>query len=901
MVNNLTLQLANFIAMTSLSFSRKAGSIRGYALVAFSLLIFLLICCSKGNSPLAEVKKSSEKTLLTFGFSNADNANLTEEVKGSIAGTVITVSLPETAILTALKATFTSSPKSVVKVGSAVQADRSTVNDFSAPVIYTVVAEDGSQQNYTVTVKLSSKAILSFGFLKADNGSLTEDCMGLINGTNIGVLVSSTADLASLKAVFTASSKAIVKVGDVVQQSKTTINNFGMAVVYSVFADDGSKQDYTITVVKKSAEKSILTFGLNKADHPFLPSNVVGVITDRNISVVVPYNTDLSGLKPYFTISPKAVIKVGTSEQQSGKSANNFNMPVTYAVTAEDGSFVNYTVTVSWAANTAKKLNSFEFLRSLNSSLPYDVKGVVDSLNRKVVCIVPPGIVRTNLIASFSLSDKAIAKVGTVNQVSGNTPNNFTAQLIFSVIAQDGSTSDYTIELQNEIPPVISQSRIDAKVLALNLHIFPWGQPNRFPGINVVPVVSTTFLSQRPASSMPFDAGYIGNDGKVYVTAPFTTEQKAIFRDATDVALFYVCQAFLQHYYNATQMPIWFKYGMAAFEADLKISDNDVKTAIQQYGGQLPSLAALNDPVKFASSNGINIAYMWGEFMAINKTWNYYDIINVNSQTIEVAPYWSVAPLSNMYAIWSRYINYRILETNDAKRGRMLRKTDHFRYYSAPKDSFCIQGFEDVLSKAYVEYTTELNISFPERINVGFGPECEGALIDGIACSGRYTGGTGWVSGLAVSSPNTLADLSLWHHLMRHEFAHTVVFRLYPYGYQPTAWFSEGAAEFLTYGPMSQARINEVKGQVKEAMQKATGSFGHRPTYDDTKIYPNNPYYDYYLLGQTLMNFIFQNGGYEGVKNVLSNAEEGIKSLGFANHDEFMKGYYEYYDKVWNN
>ena len=84
-------------------------------------------------------------------------------------------------------------------------------------------------------------------------------------------------------------------------------------------------------------------------------------------------------------------------------------------------------------------------------------------------------------------------------------------------------------------------------------------------------------------------------------------------------------------------------------------------------------------------------------------------------------------------------------------------------------------------------------------------------------------------------------------------------------------------------------------------MTIATNFFGHRPNYEDSKLYPSNPYYDYYVLGQTMMNFIYQKGGYVGVKNVLSDAENGFKSLGFADHDAFMNAYYVYYDSVWNN
>lgn len=863
---------------------------------------FILFSCSKNGDPVVEVKKNTEKSILSFGFTKADNPTLNQDFNGVINGNIISFSMPVSVDITALRATFTCSAKAIVKVGTIVQQDKISINNFTSPVLYTVTAEDGSNQTYTVTIVSSDKALITFGFLKVDNPSLTEDFNGVLTGTSINLLVSSSADLSLLKANFTCSPKTTVKIGDAIQQSKVTIANFSLPVVYSVFAEDGSKQDYTVTVLKKSSAKVLISFGLNKAENSSLIADCPGTINGTNVSVVVPFKTDLSSFKASFSISPKSSTKVGTMIQQDKVTVNNFSSPITYTITAEDGSSTNYTVTVSWAPNTAKELLTFSFLKSKNSSLPYDLAGVIEITSKRVQCTLPAGVGRANLIATFTLSERAAAKVGAIAQTSDVTSNNFTSNLTYTIQAEDASTSIYTIELVGESLPDINQGRIDSKILALNLHRYPSPVQKLFSNVQVVPIYTTAFLSQKPSYSMPFDAGYIGGDGKIYVTTPFSKEQKAVFKDATHAAIYYMCQLFLANYYSKNAFPIWFKFGMAAYEAGLTISDDVIKSSILQYGGQLPSLSTLNDPLLFATNNGIAIAYMWGEFMAVSKCWQYYDIIDVNSQTIVVAPYWSeVGSLANMYAIWTRYINYRILETNSSKRGKMQGESTHFRFYCADKDAFCIAGFTDIIEKAYTNYATLYGISFPEKLVFVFGPECEGAVLNGVPCSNRYTGGTGWVSGMACSSPNSLNDMYMWDHLLRHELAHCFVFRLYPAGFQPTAWLSEGGAEFLTYGVMDQTRIAACKPQVKEAMKNAIALFGHRPTYDETRIYPGNPYYDYYILGQIFLNFINQKGGLAGVKDVLSNAEEGIRSLGYANHDECMNAFYQYYDSVWAN
>lgn len=57
--------------------------------------------------------------------------------------------------LAALVATFTLSPFSSVKVGAVHQVSGSTANSFTSPVSYTVTAEDGATQVWTVTVTVA--------------------------------------------------------------------------------------------------------------------------------------------------------------------------------------------------------------------------------------------------------------------------------------------------------------------------------------------------------------------------------------------------------------------------------------------------------------------------------------------------------------------------------------------------------------------------------------------------------------------------------------------------------------------------------------------------------------------------------------------------------------------------
>jgi hypothetical protein len=135
-----------------------------------------------------------------------------------------------------------------VDIGNTPQASGVTVNNFTNPVTYDVVAEDGSINKYTVTVtnaSASDKDITAY--------SLSGISMS-ISGTTITGTAPNGTDLKALVASFTTTGKT-VKVGDTIQVSGTTANDFSdsKTVTYVVTAEDASTKSYTVTVTAASA------------------------------------------------------------------------------------------------------------------------------------------------------------------------------------------------------------------------------------------------------------------------------------------------------------------------------------------------------------------------------------------------------------------------------------------------------------------------------------------------------------------------------------------------------------------------------------------------------------------------------------------------------------------------
>ncbi len=155
------------------------------------------------------------------------------------------------------------------------------------------------------------------------------------------------------------------------------------------------------------------------------------MITGTNIAVGVPPGTDVTALVANFTTTG-TFVKVGSTTQVSGTTVNNFTSPVTYTVTAADGTTKAYTVTVTFAS---KDITSFSF------KVPPAV-GVITGTNISVK--VPLGTKINALVATFTTTGTSV-RVGTTVQISGKTVNNFTSPVTYIVTAADKSTKAYTV------------------------------------------------------------------------------------------------------------------------------------------------------------------------------------------------------------------------------------------------------------------------------------------------------------------------------------------------------------------------------------------------------------------------------------------------------------------------
>lgn len=302
-------------------------------LLLLTFWIAVLSSCSSDDP----TPKSADAKITSFKFSslNPEVVGTIDEVNGKIAVTV-----PPGTSVTSLAPTIVSSPKATVEPASG------TAKDFTNPVSYTVTAENGSKKTYVVTVavqKKSDKELISFAFNELD-----PVVAGVINSVDktVALQVPKGTSVTALKPTIAVSGGATVSPASDVAQ------DFTNPVTYTVTAEDGSTKQYVVTVtVLKSSLKRILIFN-------FTEPPTTGTIdeTAATVNLLVPYGTSVTMLFPVIDLSPEASVSPAPGVAQ------DFTNPVTYRVTAEDGSTRDYvvTVTVEAAPSTVPVITSID-------------------------------------------------------------------------------------------------------------------------------------------------------------------------------------------------------------------------------------------------------------------------------------------------------------------------------------------------------------------------------------------------------------------------------------------------------------------------------------------------------------------------------------------------------------
>ena len=271
------------------------------SLIIMSILI--INSCTKKASDTPAPVKSSQKQIT--GFTVTVNGSA---IGGSINGTAISLAVPFGTDVTSLAPAITISDKASVSPPSG------SAQNFGNPVAYTVTAEDGTKQMYTVTVtvgKSSAKNITAFSFQ-----GLNPVVNAVINNTTFTVTatISATTDITSLTPTITLPSKATIS------PASGVVQNFTNSINYTVKAEDGSTQIYKVTVTVALAVTQAIDC-----------KNVPAVLEDRGTGV--DYTVGCPIVIPAYKV---LTIKPGVTVQFTNSTAGIF-IPDVSTVGSADG------------------------------------------------------------------------------------------------------------------------------------------------------------------------------------------------------------------------------------------------------------------------------------------------------------------------------------------------------------------------------------------------------------------------------------------------------------------------------------------------------------------------------------------------------------------------------------
>ena len=267
-----------------------------------------------------------------------------------------------------------------------------------------------------VAAKSSAKALSSFTF-----GSLSPAVTATVSGNSVMATVPFGTNVTALAPTISLSDKATVS------PASGVAHNFSNSVNYTVTAEDGSTQVYTVAVgvgvAPKSPAKDITAFAFNGITPTV---NCTIDATTKVISGTLPASADLTKLIPTLTLSPKATVTPATGVTQ------DFSKEVVYTVTAEDASTVVYKVNVkkeavvvaatlddmifstvgvkllAWDATTGAKKWEFASSKAFTLAAPIYNNGIIYTSNedKKIYAIdAKTGVKKWEFLTEYISSD----------------------------------------------------------------------------------------------------------------------------------------------------------------------------------------------------------------------------------------------------------------------------------------------------------------------------------------------------------------------------------------------------------------------------------------------------------------------------------------------------------------
>ncbi len=258
----------------------------------------------------------------------------------------------------------------------------------------------------------------------------------------IKIQVPPALDVTDVVVNFNVDNEAIVRVGDVVQYSGITTNDFTNNIIYSVESGNGvTKKLYNIQLFSTSMDinSKVVIDSVEVADlADTLYASIDGVV---RVKTTPTFDENIKKYRFNTKVFDNLQEQIIDFKYYSNKTklSVDLNQKISFDNGATNGSnndpyiFSNYDLTLS-------QIDRFSIKKQLSETI-YEEDNVI-----KVV--VPYDSDLTQQVALFSVDDGAKVKINGEVQYSDITVNDFSEPLTYSVVSGDGqSTTNYTVML----------------------------------------------------------------------------------------------------------------------------------------------------------------------------------------------------------------------------------------------------------------------------------------------------------------------------------------------------------------------------------------------------------------------------------------------------------------------
>jgi len=291
---------------------------------------------------------------------------------------------------------------------------------------------------YSLEIAESLANVVSFG--------VTDNPMeASIDYTNnvIHLHVASSVDLTNVNIRFALSPGATATLGGAGMQNGDAVDIISNNTFVVTSMDGSVETSWTIVIeepINDSAE--LLSYALITETE-----DVIGSIKGYSVSAEISASTQYKSILVDFKLSEKAKAYIGNEMIISGETKVDHSKEFMIKVVAEDEVSINYfKVNVNRTANSEASILQFVLDETVNPELTTTIRGEIGT-SQITLSDVPESL--TLFKPSFITSAGAIVTVNSDIQISGMSENNFSSELVYTVVSEDGSLEqNYTIVLE---------------------------------------------------------------------------------------------------------------------------------------------------------------------------------------------------------------------------------------------------------------------------------------------------------------------------------------------------------------------------------------------------------------------------------------------------------------------